>query len=296
MDKCLKPETISNGFKRCGLYPFDENAIDYTKIDVASNTSQKNTREANVSEVGLGCEHKKEDCLKFFEKFIHADLLDTFEQTYKGITPIWIGEEYSQDLYVVWKKAKDSLCIGTSDKVIATNRSNISNSVTPQELHGIPSTSSAAETSRVAVDEPTTFNLGKDVQRKLTPVKSAREENLAKILSPETDGDGVPTPLKKHLFWPGTPDKSSKKKNKKTEQMPAVITSKKWQEMEEKNREEKRQLEAEKAERKRLRELKKLQKPKTSKNKSTNRKIVFDKDEDWTCAVCSKRYSAELIL
>lgn len=69
----------------------------------------------------------------------------------------------------------------------------------------------------MADDEPTTFNLGKDVQRKLTPVKSTREENLAKILSPETDGDGVPTPLKKH-FWPGTPDKSSKEKNKKTEQ------------------------------------------------------------------------------
>lgn len=68
----------------------------------------------------------------------------------------------------------------------------------------------------------------------------ARGQSLAKILSPETYGQDVPTPLKRRLFWPGTPEKTSKKRNKKDEKMPAVITSEKWQEMEGKKREEKK--------------------------------------------------------
>lgn len=51
----------------------------------------------------------------------------------------------------------------------------------------------------------------------------AREQSLAKILSPETYGQNVPTPLKRHLFWPGTTVKTNKKRNKKDEKMPAVI-------------------------------------------------------------------------
>lgn len=34
-----------------------------------------------------------------------------------------------------------------------------------------------------------------------------RREKLAKVLSPETSGENVPSPLKDHLFWPITPKK-----------------------------------------------------------------------------------------
>lgn len=68
----------------------------------------------------------------------------------------------------------------------------------------------------------------------------AREQSLAKILPSETYDQDVPTPLKRRLFWPGTPEKTSQKRNKKDEKIPAVITSKKWQQMEGKKREEKK--------------------------------------------------------
>lgn len=84
----------------------------------------------------------------------------------------------------------------------------------------------------------------------------ARKQSLVKILSPETYGQDVPTLLKRRLFWPGTPVKTSKKRNKKDEKMPAVITSEKWQEMEGKKRREEK-IELEKEERKRMRKEKK---------------------------------------
>lgn len=58
-------------------------------------------------------------------------------------------------------------------------------------------------------------------------------------------------------------------------------------------RSEKKKLEEEKANRKRIREEKK----KTNiKSKKSQKQLVFDDDDDWVCKICSKRYSAELIL
>lgn len=46
-------------------------------------------------------------------------------------------------------------------------------------------------------------------------------EKLAEILSSETGGEGVPTPFKKALFWPGTPPKKSSTKARKSLKLPA---------------------------------------------------------------------------
>lgn len=62
-----------------------------------------------------------------------------------------------------------------------------------------------------------------------------REKRLAKILSPGSNGADVPTPFKKRLFWPGRAAKTKARKGKV--KIPAMLTSKEWQEYEKGKRE-----------------------------------------------------------
>jgi hypothetical protein len=50
VNKFMKPETISNGFKRCGLYPFNPNAVDYSKCLVQSEdcSNKHNENERSI--------------------------------------------------------------------------------------------------------------------------------------------------------------------------------------------------------------------------------------------------------
>lgn len=71
-------------------------------------------------------------------------------------------------------------------------------------------------------------NLTPDINQPSTSV-AAIPENFLKALSPESNVTGVPSLFKRHLFWPGTPKKSSKKR--KSAKMPSVVLSKKRQEL-----------------------------------------------------------------
>lgn len=100
---------------------------------------------------------------------------------------------------------------------------------------------------------------------------------MAKVLSPKTNGKGVPSPLKNNLWWPGTPTKKGKIR-RNVAKLPAVISGNEWQRIEEKKRAEKKE-EMKKEERKRLREEKKLSK--TGGKKKSRKRAVFDEEEDW---------------
>lgn len=89
LDKRLKAETIANGFKRCGLYPFEPEAIDYSKVGL--NLEMPHSPRGAVQTV---TSHSSIDCLKFFEQFISSNILDEFNETYKRFTPtICSGEK-----------------------------------------------------------------------------------------------------------------------------------------------------------------------------------------------------------
>lgn len=83
-----------------------------------------------------------------------------------------------------------------------------------------------------------------------TPKNSKRHEDLLKTILPETNGKGVPSPFKKHLFWPESPKKTT---NKKRVKLPSVVSSKEWQAYEEKKRAESQIKEREREDEKRRR-------------------------------------------
>lgn len=125
-----------------------------------------------------------------------------------------------------------------------------------------------------------------------TPKNSKRHEDLLKSILPETNGKGVPSPFKKHLFWPESPKETT---NKKRVKLPSVVSSKEWQAYEEKKRAESQIKEREREERKMKREDAKQLKVCKGKCKSRKTREVNDVDEEWTCDQCGLCYSSELI-
>lgn len=101
-DQTFKGNIVSNGFKACGLYPFDEDAVDYSKCNVLKH---KTVERADVDEGFI--HHKSKDCLGYLETFINPQTLKLFQETYMRFTPVWSGDTAAHDLYVAWKKMKD---------------------------------------------------------------------------------------------------------------------------------------------------------------------------------------------
>lgn len=260
LDSKLKVVSIVNGFKRCGLCPFDATAIDYTKVNVMTPPQECMV---NVNQQALDPElpglegavsHRRKDCLVFFEEFINPDVLSQFKETYKKFTPIWAGEVEYQGLYVAWKKAMDF--VNSRANVNIVNNKNLPTPLPSVDDQTLPPATLQEKGSSDSSKEPMPGPSKPIVNKPSTPSTSL--EKLANVLSPETSGDGVPSPFKNHLFWPGTPPKTKGRTQKV--KLPSVVTSEQWQKYEAKKRDEKKKLEEEKAERKKLREVKKLSK------------------------------------
>lgn len=333
LDQSLKEKTVQNGFRKCGLFPWDQNAVEYSKLDVLHNTAEM------VSSRSENCAQLKEnvhesDCQKFvntLESFISHDLLHQFKETYNKFTPIWDGSESAHDLYVVWKKAMDQLNTRPTNKLPSSDNSYAkpqsqeevdafstpSMSGTPDHInndqlietpnHQITKTpqqnqEQTDDTHRMSItaeeNNPQQPVTTPDYLLPSTSTSCSGKGNLMKTLSPHTNGENVPSPFKRHLFWPGTPKKKGKKRA--SVKIPSVVSSKDWQDFEKKRMENKKKKEQEKEERKLKREMKKKEKGPPVKRSVTGRPMpkskVNDIDEDWICKVCQNRYSSELII
>lgn len=114
----MKTESISNGFKRTGLVPFDPNQVDYSKVEVLSSVNKpKQTVIPNLQV------NDAQSSLNFVESFINPATLNEFKLTFSKFTPVWNGPEPAHDLYVAWKKAKDFVLLSKkTDCVLPISR------------------------------------------------------------------------------------------------------------------------------------------------------------------------------
>lgn len=319
LDQSLKKETIVNGFRRCGLCPFDKSQVDYSKVDIQNDqpsTSTSNepmpstTNENNsVCQENVSKHNEGKECLEFLESFIAPETLTSFENTYKAFTPIWNGKESAHDLYVVWKKAKDHIqnslqgftmqSQSASTQPVIQTADEISPSKDEDSFISTPGKTNDGLRPNDTADNDDTINdnqLPNNVPVALN--QSPTSEKLCQVLSPETNGANVPSPFKKNLFWPGTPTKTKKPRKAPKVKLPSVVSSQEWRDFEEKKKNEKKKEEERKNDRKRKREENKT-KSKNGKKRpkgKPKKKLVYDQDEDWICKVCGGRYSAELIV
>lgn len=91
VDKVIRPEILINGFRACGLYPWDPNSIDYTKCLGYS----KNKNNYKPLEYEKFCKIVGKDRIKRFEDASCINNDDNLECLYR----IWLQYESSADTY-----------------------------------------------------------------------------------------------------------------------------------------------------------------------------------------------------
>lgn len=87
---------LQNGFKKCGLYPFDFDAVDFTKVFnsiQATNNSTTTRIEPSSAEV------KDEHSLKVLESLLSKDQLEAFKL---NTDPVWSGILKDEGLFEIW--------------------------------------------------------------------------------------------------------------------------------------------------------------------------------------------------
>lgn len=95
--KAATPSTIANGFRKCGLYPFNADAIDYsrcindqTRHDIADKPNE------------IGPEH-----FLYIESLMRRGRAEAFRAVNKDED--WTGEESAKELFYVWRNIEGNV-------------------------------------------------------------------------------------------------------------------------------------------------------------------------------------------
>lgn len=100
-NKCIKPETIKNGFRCCGLFPFDPELINYTKLlskppqikEIETNSTLLGNPQPSVSNEG------NKDFKQMFEDRLPSETLLAFKDAHNE----WKGDPTYEKLFEFWK-------------------------------------------------------------------------------------------------------------------------------------------------------------------------------------------------
>ncbi|XP_050518220.1 uncharacterized protein LOC114332802 isoform X3 [Diabrotica virgifera virgifera] len=107
----LKPETIQHGFRACGLFPFNPDAVNYSKLIKSSssnNTTNVNTPSTNFpiqSSPGTSTTKNSDQIVKYLEEWAGSEKIRKF----KKCDGDWIGDVKDTNLYLFWKTVNSSV-------------------------------------------------------------------------------------------------------------------------------------------------------------------------------------------
>ncbi|KAI4465086.1 reverse transcriptase [Holotrichia oblita] len=287
IDKYSKEGNIRSGFRACGLYPFDENAIDYSKClghnksdsvkEIDKNNSQSRTLTFEKFRDIVGKDH----ITKFKE--MSAAPLNTEEGTDKNVNI----------LYRLWREIDtNAKATEISDRDGSTNTETaneecvefrINDTVARNEIQDITSIKINAHNVEEyprenivpvlpnVAENLTDFNRKTgnemfidaqyfDIENMPIIFDQENEEHLNQF---DTTDSSMDTSLKNILKWPITP---KRKGTKNLKRMPFVLTSTQWNQLKRRQEEEKSKKIEEREERKKKRiesKILKDSKPKT---------------------------------
>lgn len=310
LDKTFKSDKLlKNSFRVCGLFPFNANAVDYSKILCTPNSSFDST-ENNIqqNEISKEAEVSKET-LKFIETYINEDTLKKFYDSKEDA--IWNGNVEDSTLFDLWKKIyKD--CQVSEKEIFLSEEDN--ESIILNENTGIDKTVSLDDSLIIEADwindlieenqiyiESPTAPTGPDsvtleesnTQEKL--LGSSHEETVVQKIEAESQTKSnllenknhtnekltsgikqtIPSPFKSVLFWPND-NTNSNQKRKHKEKVPSVCSSEKWKQYYERKESLKLQKHEELLERKRKRQEKK--ELKENKQEGVKKKLFSEED------------------
>lgn len=296
----IDSQTVENGFRCSGLFPFNVENVDFRKIAI----QQKKIDDPlfSTEEISKG--------FRILENYIPETILKQFKKNENEND--WEDKIKDKSLFAVWKKIK---------KDSHMNTSNLGNSETvemDQRDLNLPSILDLSDSQEVIDNETEKDSLEHEnyneveaeQKTKSKELKTGLEEtevflpstepkriNIISVISLDKSCETaipttpkkrtvdleqkVPTPFKKALFWPEETMKETKRKRK--EKIPAVITSKAWQDYHTKKEAEKRRKVEIKEKKSQERQAKKLEKDK-KKKKSKQKKLLTsdsESEEQW---------------
>lgn len=257
IEQNLTPEMFKNGFRTCGLFPLDADAVPYHKyckaLDPVPKTSETKTHDDVQGTI---------KALELLEFKIGKEKVDIF----KNSGELWDGDIEDTSLFLIWRE----LVLETK-----TNQNGVDQVEIAPEV----------ETHVDEIPEPRCERENKtpvkDTDKKITILQNVCINPISRVnpnvVVPSTsnniildDMTNVPTPFKTSLFWPKPT--ASKKPKRAKDKVPSVATSEQWQSYHRKKQEDKENKEREKEERKRKRVEAKLKKEKEKERKSQRKK------------------------
>lgn len=272
----LSPEMFQNGFRKCGLSPWNPDEV-CCASEQPTDEFMALQKMAKIKELEMG--------LKFLDKYIASEKIDAN-----------IG------LFQFYKKIED-LLTKTKEVLPSTeNLSTLNNSTSEQgsttqilpPLNTVPSSDPLTMPSTpqaTTLDFPSQYlPLSEDPKTPCKEVQESNTQNLESTIitgslieppisshyrpqescSKNSDNMAIPSPFKRALFWP-TPKQNSKGRRK--EKVPSVVSSLEWQRYHENKEKKKTELEVEKKSRAEERKRKKEETEKARKLK-TDKKLV----------------------
>lgn len=284
----LKPESLMNGFRSSGIFPFNKNAINYDKY-FKNNKVKQTGQESTISKEMLRIH------FKFIQSRIGIDMVKKFENH----SP----ENGDTSLYLLWKQLKEECNMETNTEVTDTEVYSIEeveqsteiNSLqetTPEDLEN-SSTVRDLENAEINISQttPPAKKLEQNGISGQTKYPESSQQNLlgnnifenvastSKRVSPSKDNETcrpytkdnqMPSPFKDVFILPQNNVKNVKKRVLR-EPMPSVISGEKGKKYFKNKEEERERLEREKCERKQKREETKM--VKLQENEEKKRKL-----------------------
>ena len=101
---------IINGFRTCGLYPFNANAVNYKILSKKSKKKVFEVQPVSISDSVQSSDLKNLEMLEFYERnILPSDTLEAFRSAESE--DVWSGDLENHGLFASWRKLK-RLCIG----------------------------------------------------------------------------------------------------------------------------------------------------------------------------------------
>lgn len=208
MNSDKMPSNIISGFKHTGLYPFNPDNVDYSKIILRIEKENINPNNDN--------NHQIVSYLKLLEKNIDNGLLIEFKRAFKAGCE-WDGDVKATMLYDVWSNINKNL--SNKDCLTPMNVSNISKNqttkepLTPINMSNINNLIASSSTCQIVTTPNPQLNNAPS-----TSHASSSNIDLMPSRSLESVFDDI-------IKWPVPHQPKSKRKK---EYLPSVITSDKW--------------------------------------------------------------------
>ncbi|KAJ8875517.1 hypothetical protein PR048_023412 [Dryococelus australis] len=274
INECVWPEHLQHTFRRCGLYPWDAVATDYSKVipqaTCSGVTRHPESADKPNSYVGI--------CSQLLDTYLGAEKIKEFEAAGND----WLGGgTEDKSLFRYWRYLKDSMSRETEH--------NTNSGTPPIEDHELTEyeTCPSAEDVEIPADVPaytshvivpgrphlpahvTPAEVGDSSHPPTNPFQAATSPHNIVVgnhsvsagpsIAVTPTGKMIPSPFKCVLFWAG-PQLKKKSKITPKEKIPTVARPTQWQELYTHKEEAKKELLIRKEERIAERNRKKTEK------------------------------------